>query len=249
MINVKKIATVASLAVLLASGSAFAESNTAPATQEAQKNASALLENAYDYVGSLQKYAFKATVTDTVTEDSGDIVTKRTSDVKVKRPDMFRMDSKGENFDRTVYLSSGVFTMIDNSEKYYATVKTNNGIDKTLQQISRKIGIVLPLSTLIHSDMNKFINPDRVQYFGTEVLSGVECNYVAFKQNKTTVHLWIENSDTPLIRSAKIITDAKNDKGTTDMIIKWDTTPRFSDSTFVFKAPKGASNVSIKPVK
>jgi len=249
MIYVKKIVTVVSLAVLLASGTVYAEGTNASVAQATQKNGKALLSSTYDYIGSLQKYAVHTTVENTVLVDGESIVTIRTSDVKVQRPDKFRVDSKGEYINRSVYLSNGQFTIMDNNEKYYATVKTDKGIDKTLQHISKKLGIILPVSTLIHSDMNKYIHPSRVQYFGTRVLSGVECNYIAFRQKKTTVHMWIENSNTPLIHAAKIVTDASNDKGTSDMVMTWDTTPSFSDSVFVFKAPKGASNVSIKPVK
>jgi len=249
MIYVKKIATVVSLAMLLASGTVYAEGTNASVAQATQKNGKAVLSSAYDYLGSLQKYAVRTTVVNTVVEDGGSIETKRTSDVKVQRPDKFRIDSKGEYINRSVYLSNGQFVMMDNNEKYYAMVKTDNGIDKTLQHISKKLGIILPVSTLMHSDMNKYIHPNKVQYFGTRVLSGVECNYIAFKQRTTTVHMWIENSNTPLIHAAKIVTDASNDKGTSDMVMTWDTTPSFSDSVFVFNAPKGASNISIKPVK
>ena len=248
MILVKKAVTVLSLSLLLASGSVYAETVTAMA-QEAKIDASALLKNSYAYLGSLDKYAFKASITNSVDVDGEDIVMKRVSNVKVKRPDQFRIDSKGENFNRSLYLSNGVFTMIENDEKYYASVKTGKGIDGTLDLINKKLGIVVPLSTLLHSDMDKFIHPKKVQYFGTRMVSGVECNYIAFRQRATVVHLWIENSDTPLVRSAKIVTDAKNDRGTTDMVIKWDTKPGFSDSVFVFKAPKGASHIAIRPAK
>ena len=244
----KKAVTVLSLSLLLASGSLYAETTT-PMTQAAQIDASTLLKKSYTYLGSLNKYAFKASVTNSVDVDGEDVVMKRVADVKVKRPDQFRIDSKGENFNRSSYLSNGVFTMIDNDEKYYASVKTGKGIDGTLDLINKKLGIVIPLSTLMHSDMDKFIHPKKVQYFGTRTVSGVECNYIAFRQRSTVVHLWIENSDTPLVRSAKIITDDKSDKGTTDMVIKWDTKPGFSDSVFVFKAPKGASHISIRPAK
>lgn len=245
MIQVKKLVTVVSLAVLLTSGTVYAESTT-QMTQASQQSGKSLLKGAYSYLGSLQKYAFKATINNIQKEEGSTIADKRTVAAKVKRADQFQIDSKGDFINRSSYLSNGVFTMIDNGEKYYASVKTNGGIDKTLDTINRKLGIVLPVSTLLHSDMAKFIHPNRVQSFGTRMLAGVECNYVAFKQRGTTVHMWIENSDRPLIHAAKIISPKS---GTTDMVIKWDTNPGFSDSVFVFKAPKGASNVSIKPAK
>ena len=249
MIYAKKLVKAVSLALLLTSVSLYAESSSAAEMQTAQVDGKALLKSTYTYLGSLDKYAFKSSETNSVDVDGTEVVLKRDTEVKVKRPDQFRIDSKGENFNRSSYLSDGVFTMIDNDEKYYTSVKTGEGIDGTLDMINQKLGIVIPLSTLLYSDMDKFIHPKKVQYFGTRTVSGVECNYIAFRQRSTVVHMWIENSDTPLIRSAKIVTDDKSDRGTTDMVITWDTKAGFSDSVFVFKAPKGAYNVSIRPAK
>lgn len=243
----KKMASALSLALLLASGSLYAEGdNSAVIVPAEQNNGAALLKESYDYLGSLKKYAFQANITNTVTEDGTEIVDKRAVDVKIKRPSQFRIDSKGDVINRSIYLSDGLFTMIDNNEKYYATVNTGGGIDKTLDMVNQKLGIILPTSTLMHSDMSKFIHPKKVQSFGIQKVGGVACNYIAFKQNKTTVHMWIENSDKPLVRAAKVITPKE---GTTEMVMKWDTDPDFSDSVFIFKAPEGASNISIKPVK
>lgn len=246
MFSIKKVTSTFSLALLLTSAIVYAETNSAAVEQTARQNGAALLKGTYDYLGSLDKYIFTANITNTILEEGVSIVDKRQVTAKVKRPDQFRIDSKGEFINRTAYLSNGVFTMIDNDEKYYASVKTNGDIDKTLDMINRKLGIVIPTSTLLHSDMSKFIHPKRVENFGTRNVGGVVCNYIAFKQGGTTVHMWIEDSDRPLIRAAKIVSPKS---GTTDMVIKWDTTPGFADSIFVFKAPRGASNVSIKPVK
>ena len=245
MIYIKKVATALSLSMLLATSSVYADNNI-EATQNTQLNAAKLLKDTYSYMGTLDRFSLDATITNNYTGDTTQIVEKRHSDVKVDRPSQFRVDTKGDYIDRTVYLDNGVFTMMDNKEKYYASVNTGKNIDQTLVKIRKDLGIVLPLSTLIHSDMNKFIKPRKVKYFGTRDLSGVECNYIAFKMGKTIVHMWIENSNTPLIRSAKIVTKSK---GTTDMVLKWDTKPNFKNNVFTFKASKNASNVSIRAEK
>jgi hypothetical protein len=244
MVNIKKIASTFSLALLLASASATANNSADAVSQEAQKSGSALLQSSYKYLGALEKYAFHATVTQSVDVDGSNVVSKTKTEIKVKRPNQFRVDSKSNTIDRSSYLSDGVFTMFDNHE-YYTSVKTGGGIDRTLDKINKKLGIVLPLSTLLHSDMAQFIHPKKVQYFGTRNVSGIECNYIAFKQGKTVVHMWIENSDRPLVRAAKIVTNAKNDQGTTDIAVRWDVNQKFSDSVFVFNAPKDASNISV----
>jgi len=247
MINVKNIVTVLSVVALMTTTSAIADSKTEVSTQQVvKKNAKKLLSNSYSYLASLQKYSFEATVVDKVEDYDSSMTLARKSSVKIDRPSKFRVDSKSKFIDRTSYLSDGKFTMIDNSEKYYATVETKKNINKTLEYIGRKLGIAMPLATLMRSDMTKVVKIKRVQYFGTRDVYGVECNYIAFKHKKSTVHLWIENSDTPLIRAATIITPSS---GKTDIVVNWDITPNFSDSIFVFNAPKNASNISIIPAK
>jgi len=247
MINVKNIVSVLSVVALIATTSATADSKTeASSVKVVQKNAKKILSNSYSYLASLQKYSFVANVIDEVNEDGNIITMTKNSDVKIQRPSKFRVDSKSDYIDRTIYLADGKFTIIDNNEKYYTIVDTKKNINKTLAYIGRKLGIALPLATLMRSDMTKVAKTKKLKYFGTRVVYGVECNYIAFKNKQTTVHMWIENSDTPLIRAAKIITSSS---GTTDIVVNWDVTPSFSDSVFAFNAPKGASNISIVPAR
>lgn len=236
--------TVVSMAIL--SGTVIAASSTEVKSNTQAKDGKVLLKKSYDYLGSLTKYAFTANVTNTVMNDGESTVIKREAKVKVHRPDKFRIDSKSDTVDRTLYLSDGKFTIMDNQEKYYAQVDAPKNIDKTLEEINRRLGIRVPLSTLLHSDMSRYIHPKKVFYFGLVEVNGVPCDYIAFKQRNTVVHLWIEDSQTPVVRSAKIITPKS---GTTDMAIRWDTSGKFSDDLFLFKAPKGASKISIKPAK
>jgi len=246
MTRILKIMVWTAAAMLLVSGTAYADSSTKANPKSETKSGKVLLKNSYDYLGALGKYAFTVNVINTVTNDGESVITKRVAKVKVHRPDKFRIDSKNEAINRTLYLSDGTFVMMDNQEKYYAKVDAPKDIDKTLEEINRRLGIRVPLSTFLHSDMGKYIHPKKVFYFGTVDISGVACDYIAFKQGNTDVHLWIEDSNTPVVRSAKIITK-KN--GTTDMVLKWDTAPGFSDDVFVFNAPEDASNISVRPVE
>ncbi|SFZ98283.1 Flagellar motor rotation protein MotB [hydrothermal vent metagenome] len=246
MSYVKKVLTALSLSIILATSAIYAENNNIGVEQNSQVDGKKLLQDAYNYLGNLNKYTLNAKITNYYVADSKELVEKRNSVVHVNRPSQFKINTKDEYIDRTVYLNDGVFTMMDNKEKYYATVNTGTNIDQTLVKIRKNLGIVLPLSTFMHSDMNKFIKPNKVQYFGTRDLNGVECNYIAFRLGKTVIHMWIENSNRPLIRSAKIIT---KDKGTTDMVLNWDVEDNFKNDIFIFKAPKNASNISIRAAK
>lgn len=210
----------------------------------AEKSANAILDNAYKYIGSLDKYAFTAAVLDS--DGKGD-KTRHKVCVKVDRPDKMRADIKGDTKERTVYLNNGVFTMIDHRYNYYGQLKTPKTIDGTLDYIFEKYGINAPLAALIYSDMDKRTRYQTIQYFGTKIVDGTECDYVAFKNNGITIHVWIATGKKPLIKAYAIIDTASGKQYRKDTSIKWNTDAKLSDKDFVFVAPKGTYKISIKP--
>ena len=227
----KKLLYTAGVALLLGSPNLFA----------AEKSAASIINSAYHYIGSLDKYTFDAIVT----EDDASGKVKQNVSVEVDRPGKLRVDTKGDIKNRTVYLNDGVFTMIDHGFGYYGQVKAAKTIDGTLDLIFDKYGIKAPLASLIYSDMDKRARYKNIKYFGTKMVGDVECDYVAFRSNVGEVHVWITTGEKPLVKTFAIIdNDSRRDTS-----IAWDTDPKISESDFIFKAPKGASKISVQPAK
>jgi len=239
MKKITKIIKMFSAALLLASTSVYAENG---------KSGLEILKKSYDYQGSLDKYAVAAKVTFDIKEDGKTFELSHTARAKIDRPDKMRVDSKGETIERSIYLSNGIYTMIDyidNDEMFYTQIKTPKTIDDMLDHLIDEFGIVLPVATLLHSDMSDYIHPKKVYNFGKKRVQGADCDYIAFRHNGKEVHLWIEDSATPLLRQAYIKAGDAEIKFAT----RWDLKPGFPDSVFEFKAPKGASKVSIEKSK
>ena len=97
--------------------------------------------------------------------------------------------------------------------------------------------------------MNKRVKFKTTKYFGTKIESGVECDYVAFKNATRVIHVWVATGDKPLIKAYSIIDSSPEDASRVDGIVKWDKHPNISDSDFVFTAPKGASKISVNSAK
>ncbi len=227
----KKAFGIVSLGLLLSSTNLLAE----------EKSVKDIVSNAYAQIGSMDKYAFTAVVIDNDTFEGETVSYTQNVSVKIERPGKLRVDNKGEIKDRSSYINNGLFTMIDHGFGYYGQLKTPKTIDATLDFIFDKYGIRTPLSTLMYSDMNKRIKFKTKKYFGTVDIAGVECDYVAFKNNTREIHVWITTGEKPLVKTFSII-DGDTRVNTS---LTWDTNPKFSDSDFVFKAPKGAEKISI----
>lgn len=212
----------------------------------AEKTAKDVINNAYQYLGSMDKYAFKAIVSEDAVDDGQIVKTyKQNVSAKVSRPNMLRVDTKGDIKNRSSYINNGLYTMIDHDFDYYAQIKTPKSIDGTLDFIFTKLGIRAPMASLFYSDMHKRVKFKKGKYFGTVEVGGVECDYVAFKSKTREIHAWIATGDKPLVKTYSVIdTDTQGDPRM-NTSLTWINNPSISESDFVFKAPKGASKVSV----
>ena len=233
----KKLLCTTGIALLFASTTLFA----------AEPSAKDVVNKAYQYIGSLDKYTFDAVVSDEEARD-GEIVKtyKQNVSVKVDRPGKLRVDSKGDVKNRTSYVNDGLFTMIDHGFGYYGQLKTPKTIDGTLDLIFEKYGIKAPLASLIYSDMHKRVKFKRSKYFGTMDVAGVECDYVAFKSKVREVHVWITTGDQPLVKTYSIINTSIKGNPRRNTSLTWNTNPKVSDSDFIFTVPKDAVKISIE---
>ena len=233
----KKLLCTAGVALLLSSTSLFA----------ADKSARNILNNAYQHIGAMDKYAFTAVIVDNEKQDGKTY--KHTAVVKVDRPNKLRVDTTGTVKNRSSYLNNGNFTMIDHNYNYYGQIKTPKNLNAALDVLFEKFGIRAPLAQLIYSDMDKKARFRSSKYFGTKNLAGVECDYVAFKNGTKELHVWVTTGDNPLVKAYSLIDTSANSTSRTDTTITWNENANISDSDFVFAAPKGSSKISVNRAK
>jgi len=207
----------------------------------AQMNAKEVVSKAYAQIGSMDKYAFSAVISDNETIEGKTTTYKQNVSVKIDRPGNLRADTTGDVKNRSNYMHKGQYTMIDHGFGYYAQLNTPETIDETLDYLYDKFGIRTALSTLIYSDMGKRIKFKKNKYFGAVDVAGVECDYVAFKNGNREIHVWITTGDNPLVKTYSII---EGDTRVNTTLV-WDTNPQFSQSDFIFKAPKGVTKISV----
>jgi len=231
----KKLFCTAGVALLLSSTNLFA----------ADQSARDILNNAYQYVGSMDKYSFTAVVT----ENEATEINKRTVSVKIDRPGKFRVDNRGTVKDRSSYLNDGSFTMLDREYNYYGQIETPKTIDGALDVLFENFGIRAPLAQLMYSDMDKRVKFRTGKYFGTKDVGGVECDYVAFKNGTREIHVWVATGEKPLVKAYSIIDTDTASASRRNTSVTWNENPNISDSDFIFVAPKGSSKISVNRAK
>ena len=88
-----------------------------------------ILDNAFQYIHSMDKYAFKAVVIDQEKSEDGTVKKYRfDTSVIVNKPGKLQVNVKGPSKDRSNYLYNGVYTMMDHTFNYYGQIKA----DKTI---------------------------------------------------------------------------------------------------------------------
>jgi hypothetical protein len=216
--------------------------------QAGEKTALSVIKNSYDYTGKLDKYAFTAVITEE-SADEGKIDKTYRHDVKVKihRPDMLRVDTKGDIRHRTNYLNNGTYTMVDYAFGYYGQIKTPKSIDGALDYIFKSFGITAPLSSVLYSNMSKRMKIKSGKYFGVKDVDGVACDYVAFKRNGKLIHVWVATGDKPLVKAYSIVNTKVAGHPRMNTSLTWDTNAAFTDKDFVATVTKGMTKISVEP--
>lgn len=233
----KKLLSAVGVALLLGGTGLFAE-------EQSPKD---IINKAFEYIDNMDKYAFRAVIIDNEATEEGTINKYRFDvSVKVDRPGKLRVDTKGYARDRSNYLNNGVYTMMDHGLNYYGQLKTPKTIDGTLDYIFEEYGIRAPLAQLLYSKMHKRSKFKKSKNFGTMMVDGTECDYIAFSNFVREVHVWIATGDEPLVKAYSIIDKMDEGDYRINTSLAWDTKTKISDSDFIFKAPKGAEKISVQ---
>ena len=215
-----------------------------------EPTAKEIVFKAFDYLGSLNKYAFDAVIYDKYTLGDGEEERFRhVVSVKLERPGKLRVDVKGDTKDRSSYFNNGLFTMVDHDIGFYGQLKTPKTIDGALDFIINRYGINAPLTSLLYSDMPKRAKFSKSKYFGVKDIGGVACDYVAFRKKNKTIHVWVTRGDKPLVKAYSVIEVAKDETFRIDTSITWKDAASIKESDFVFNAPKGVTKISVESAK
>jgi hypothetical protein len=211
--------------------------------------ASAILMDAYRYLGSLDEFSFDAITTN---DDifRGVMLQEFTHRVHVDilRPDKLQIHVSGDIKNKSIYFSNDVFTVINHDLNFYGELQIPKTVDSALDYLFEKYEIKAPLANLLYTDLDKRISPkENGHYFGTTWVDGKICHYIGFVNDQRELQVWIEKGQTPLIRKFSIIDKSGKFDLRSTTLLRWDIKPNFKKTHFLFNAPKDAEKISVLP--
>jgi hypothetical protein len=206
-----------------------------------------------DYLKSLKEFSFKGEVTDDHTYSAGNKLQFAFGlEGYVKRPDMIRLNAKGDLQNKEFFYDGKAITIYDTVKKVYATAAMPPTIDEALAKANSDYGIRLIVAELAKTNLFEEITKgvkDEV-YVDEGTVFGVKCQHVAFDKGKTEVQLWVEDSDKPVLRKAVLTyKDVDFSPQWTLYLTEWNVSPQLADNLFAFSPPQGAEKIDFLTVK
>src|SRR5437773_3340858 len=167
-----------------------------------------ILRAAGDYLKESKSFSFKADVWEDLVLPTGQKVqSERSVEVGVRRPDRVYAYTRSTPHNRASFYDGKTLTIYNKEENFYGVIAAPDNIDKTVDFIEDKFGIVMPLADLIvgdvHGELSKGVRTGH--YLGRQNVGGVRCHHLAFTQETIDWEAWIEDGPRPAVRRFSII--------------------------------------------
>jgi len=217
-----------------------------PYIKQKSTKAAEILDKAYRYVGSLEKFSIDAL---TINDDlyKGMIIeVKQQRKLIVERPGSLYIATRGEGKQRNYYLHKGLFTMYDLDHHYYAQAKTPRNIDDTLDYLFERYDIKTPLANILYSDIAERLKPKaQGHYFGLVRVGKNLCHYIGFANKNSELQMWIEAVGEPRILKFVVIDKTGEREMRSTSWLRWNRDFPAKDYS-LFKAPRDAVKLKIE---
>ena len=226
------------------------ESTPAPAIEE---KADRVLRQMSEFIESQEQFSFSAeTERDILTTTGVNVQVAHKGDIVVNRPNQFWANATGDVVQREFWYDGEQITVVDTENNIYATGDAPDNIDETLDTLTQKLNVNMPLAELLYSDIYEGLtkNVQQGYYFGMSEVDGVPSHHLLFVQDGIDWQVWIEDSETPLLR--KVAIAYKEREGTpryTATLSNWNLEPEIASDRFTFSPPANAKEVEFVQAK
>jgi hypothetical protein len=201
------------------------------------------------YLSTLKTVALTSNASlDVVTKEGQRVQLDGVVRYKIRRPDGFVISMVSSEKERTFYYNGKTFTVYAPKLGFYASAPAPKTIRETLDTLSTKFGIQLPLEDLFRwndpSD-NPAAKLSSSFYVGTAMIDGVLTDHYAFRQPEVDWEIWIQQGPQALPRKV-VIVDRKDPANPTYIArLSWVVSAPVSAADFTFHPTKTAKLIRL----
>jgi hypothetical protein len=246
----RRAVQAAAACAVLAAGALPGAVSAQPAGIDPQ--AQKLLRTSMEYLAAQKRFTVDTRSTIEIVLTSGQkLQFGNTVSMAAQRPNKLWAKRYGDLVDQVFYYDGKTLTLHNPGDKVYARMDAPGTIEQMLDFARTKLDIVAPAGDFVYRDAYDILMDGVTGGFvvGKGIVEGVRCDHLAFRAPHVDWQIWIQEGKQPLPRKIVITTrDVVNAPQFDVTMTKWNLAPKFDDSLFSFKPPKGVRKVDFLPL-
>jgi hypothetical protein len=166
----------------------------------------------------------------------------------VRRPDRVWFKTTGDEQDREGWYNGKELTLVGHRDKVFARAPMPETIDRSMDVMSERYGIILPMGDLVYSSPEKALIGPKTSggWAGREERDGVSCDHLAFQDVGADWQIWIPASGEPLPKRLQVTFKKRRGEPTTRIAFKeWNFAPQVEDGSFAKEVPAGYEGIAM----
>ena len=221
--------------------------SSSDSTSLIEKKAQQVLKQMTDALSTSPAYSFNAlTIKEQVLPSGQKLQYDSAISVKMQRPNALFVNEISGVKKKTLWYQNTQLTLLDKAKNFYATTKTPDNTEDTLDFIMEKYQVSMPLADFVFKDLYKNLTENVLSgfYVAQTEINSVKTHHLAFHQNNLDWQIWIDAEGKPVPRKFVI---TYNDKTSTPQFVAffkdWNLSPQFKPNEFSFIQPKDAVKI------
>ena len=166
--------------------------------------------------------------------------------VAVQRPGKLYAHRTGAVADAEIYFNGKTVTLFGKKMNAYVQIDSPGTIDQAIDAVRGETGLDMAGADLLYSDPQAGLLTDVESgaYLGTEVVSGIECDHLAFRARQVDWQIWVQSGAAPVpmkyVITSKWLTGAPQ---YSVRLYNWNVQPEIDAKRFDFVPAEGAKKL------
>ena len=217
------------------------------------EDAKKLLKAMSDFLGSQSAISFDYNATlEVVTNDKQKLALASSGSVTLNRPDKIRALRAGGFVDVETVFDGKTLTLFGKNANKYTQVEVPGRVDQLVDELRTKYDRPLPAADLLTTDAYSGLMEDVYDSkdIGSGVISGAECDHLAFRKDDVDLQIWIAQGDQPFpcryVITSRLIEDGPQ---YTVEFAKWLVGDAVAKDDFAFQNAANAEKIELKDLQ
>lgn len=218
-----------------------------------EAEAMALLKRMTSYVESQKALSFRYdSDLEIITTEGQRLTLANSGSVSLSRPDKIRAARSTGFTDTESIFDGATFTLLGKRQNVYMQVPISGTIENLVDELKDKYRRPLPAADLLLPNAYEELTTGVVDVkdLGSGVISGVECDHLAFRKRDVDYQIWIAQGDRPY--PCRYVITAKQIKGSPQYSVQvsdWRAGAAAVGQNFSFVPPQGARKINHEELK